>query len=784
MDWEVQIPSIYKSANVNTLDLFHWLESINNGNMELIGCVACLKNKGKTICKGVVESISNVGKLTTISISDWLGNPSIINADAFASIGAIAGGPMLPVAMSEKNHAITFAFPIPILGTKPKLFLIAGEDAYRPVELFFGLYSYGETQIRFDLELIYLDKDGMAYLRGAHKAKLSPDEIGIHDPVILDVFQSSRIFRDNHDTKFEEYADVPPQHALLGDYARYETLDVWSNRSWIENGDWQYYLGRGLLADRLSHPKGSGIFRCVDMSEANAQFKIKCGAKDIVLYKKSVLEFPSNPPYQKGDPSSLVYWSSFDILSGNLITLFWIEMQNGNMPVIKINHELNYSEVVKFYVHLDCPESMKGARISKGSSHTIRLGLDYSTSSNKVPLRYVGIMTIGGKSITLKNQVNSAPGIQEQQFVADEDHALADMLTLEFRFSLHKLEGESPPTLDELKYLSNIRVGHVRAEFTAYMPLSNSKFCIDYYQVNTGNTGNTEGAYGVRPAIERMLSLLALSPMPSVTESGEGDSTRYGMLLGKDKSEFRDKLRSLASESTTLIKFSSSWETAPEIEVQSISLLNKITDIEFIPLGCFARKDGIFSFRMESPDRSDILSGAIIHWDKDQITGKYRNTLSVLDRDGLKDYNGDWAKVFLRMEKNRNIGAVKSVECEWITDYPGALKFAYNLLRWNATPLRKAQAVCVYLALEKLESKIDIGTFVRFELPGYYQNLRDTSWIVTGRHDDLDSMETTLELLEVCDLPAEATDRFLLLESGGYILHEDEGKIRMEGYNG
>jgi len=52
--------------------------------------------------------------------------------------------------------------------------------------------------------------------------------------------------------------------------------------------------------------------------------------------------------------------------------------------------------------------------------------------------------------------------------------------------------------------------------------------------------------------------------------------------------------------------------------------------------------------------------------------------------------------------------------------------------------------------------------------------------VVTGRHDDLDKMVATLELLEASGLPAAPHDRFLLLEDGRNMLFENNAKIKLE----
>jgi len=199
---------------------------------------------------------------------------------------------------------------------------------------------------------------------------------------------------------------------------------------------------------------------------------------------------------------------------------------------------------------------------------------------------------------------------------------------------------------------------------------------------------------------------------------------------------------------------------------------------------------------MESPDRSDMLKSATINWGKDFETGKYAHSLLIsplsgIVRDGETSARQNyisadkWNLVFGAMSRNSSFGTDKIVNSEWINSWETAEHYAYNLLRLNVAPMRKAQVKCIYTLLNGLkDGPVDIGSFVCFALPGYHSMLEDTTWIVTGRHDDIDRMVATLELLEVSGLPATHADMSLLLEDGRNLLLENGEKIKLEAFYG
>jgi hypothetical protein len=286
------------------------------------------------------------------------------------------------------------------------------------------------------------------------------------------------------------------------------------------------------------------------------------------------------------------------------------------------------------------------------------------------------------------------------------------------------------------------------------------------------------------PSIKGLLSAAYVEDY-SVRPIGELNDIKYGHIIYSEATLFRDKLRSLAAESATLVKFS---PAANELLVKSVSRQFEHHAV-FIPPNAVALKNNRYDFKMESPYRNDILSSISISWGKDFETGKYENILyidplsaSSWDARSGKLGSEKWDPVLRQLEKNSrlNIGTVKNINSDWVTDLDGAEIMAYNFLCWNCAPLRKAQANCITPALRMLEEPVDIGSFVSFALPGYPLKFAQTAWVVTGIQDDLDGMVSSLELLEAWNMPASPPDRFLLLEDGGNIFAETGQKIKLE----
>jgi hypothetical protein len=269
-----------------------------------------------------------------------------------------------------------------------------------------------------------------------------------------------------------------------------------------------------------------------------------------------------------------------------------------------------------------------------------------------------------------------------------------------------------------------------------------------------------------------------------VKDIGDLSETEYGSILSNEAVKFRDKLKELACESATLVKLN---PIKAEFMVKSVSReFDHITRV--IPLNAILLENNLYSFNMESSHRDDILSGILLSWGKNPETGKYEHSLSFdilgLFKDGEQlNMEGSvvgaekWESVRAQLARNERSN-VASMESKWVMDWEGAELMAYNYLCWNCASLRKAQLRCILPVLR--EQGFDIGDFVFFDLPGYPPKLEETAWVITGKHDDLDKMISTLELLECWNMRASSPDRFLLLESGGSILTEAAQNIKLE----
>ena len=332
----------------------------------------------------------------------------------------------------------------------------------------------------------------------------------------------------------------------------------------------------------------------------------------------------------------------------------------------------------------------------------------------------------------------------------------------------------------------------MRMSYYIRMPLGDIKLYASGKIVGYADSTNSNLGKSIIPAIEGLLSAAEITDY-SVFATGElTDDIEYGTIVKNEAVLFRDKLRELSTESATLVKFAPNEKT---FWVKSVSR-HFNHDVALIPLSAIILENNIYDFKMESPYRNDILNGLLVSWGKNAVTDKYEHSLLVdsngIYKDGemwnLRDsILGDkWLPVFEQLGKNRdsNIGTTKSIDGKWIMDWAGTELMAYNYLCWNCAPLRKAQINCIIPALKKLNKPVDIGDFICLDLPGYPPKLAKTTWVITGKHDDLDKMVSALELLEAWNMPVILPDRFLLLENGRNILTEAEQNIKLESSYG
>jgi len=353
-----------------------------------------------------------------------------------------------------------------------------------------------------------------------------------------------------------------------------------------------------------------------------------------------------------------------------------------------------------------------------------------------------------------------------------------------------KLDFSSPIPINEHYNERNttLSIAGIRLSLDLEMPLEDVDALYasgKFYDTNPQPqpTGNSI-AQSVRDLIDAVKIDYTVNVISQLNEA------QYGTAIRNESALLRDKLRSLAAESGTLIKFS---QTSNEVILQSISRMQPHTPIE-IDLFSFVLTNNIYSFKMESPDKNDIASSVVISWGKDAVTGKYNhifevNATGVYSDGSFINPDPKWDPVLSQLQKNasNNLGTAKNLETEWIMDQNGAEIMAYDYLCWNCTPLRKAQAECIMPKIKEIVKiidgqphKVDIGEFVRFDLPGYPPKFHNTSWVVTGMYDDLDKHVTTIEVLEAWNMPAVPENRYLLMENGKNILLEDSEKIKLE----
>jgi len=768
-DWEIRIPSIYSSPDgtFSTVDLLYWIEGVNEnaGNdFNLIGCEAFLIENATTIYCGVVESISNNGGTTSIRISDFLGNLKVLPSGVYTSVGA-AVADKWPVKIIEEKASLSLAISTAALSNEPVLWLKFGDDSFFKIEDFF--YKASESVFNKIKPSYSEDYASASLLEPVKYDILSPMYLRLDDQLLLDDGYAVLLPALNI---LSGVYDVPTRYYLLKAGSKSEIVDAWSNAKWYyeDSKTLVYSLGRDIRDKRVGK-----IAAAVDIDfysvNANpediyARIKLVCGAKTICLHKRYAAN--EDPPYQLGNPSQLVYNSSYDYFYGYYT----------DTPMIKINKGKTYVESI-FVVHLDCPESLKGVQVRKGSVQSIKLGLKYKAALGR--LNYDGLLKIGNENPIIFSKFELNGDVKSYSFEVSQNTTLESLLTLTFTFNLKHGDLYNANTIDQyIHEIEPIQVGYIRAEYIIDVPLKSSKLYASEGSHVYHSPEELAEKSGVKASI---MGLLKMAGKYYPVEGNENGLT-YGAGLGKDSFDVRAKLRTLAAESATLIKFNPKRN---EIDIESISLEN-IPEIITIGLSAFVHDGASYSFKMESPDRNELLCGVTIQWGKDWDSGKYQHTLSIDSTGSFFDGNPYFQSdtklnsVLSSMAQNESFGIHKIVGCDWVADLNTAEHFAYNLLRWNVAPMRKAQAVCIYTELKG----IDIGSFVSFELPGYHAKFMETAWIVTGRHDNMDSMVTTLELLEVKGLPAIQTNRHLLLEDGGNILLEDGENIKLEGFYG
>jgi len=771
-DWEIRIPSVYssKDGTFQTVDLLYHLEAVNE-DFDLIGCRAVLFDDSWILFDGVVNSISSGTGGASISIGESIGSPEIKKRD-------------FPVVFGNADLS---RWPVKISKNEMNRTVIEISD--RMLESFGGFFAYLEKRKQFVLASFQSGKFSFAtgwqsaVLGGAGASKgIIRSPIGEGEPFAIDYHN----FDPDH-IRPDPEKETPDNYIASDDNSDYtECVQAWSSRL-SDNGN-TYVLGRDI-PERQHSFSDRGELKELDADD-DILIEMRNDPESLTLV--SPISNPSSSPYTRGNPSAFLE------LSGKYVSDWgssrYDKPAQGLYPEVFYAGLSNSTQVV--FV-LNFPETELPA---DGFVFYLRFALrlfwsiSYSPSFNISNVESLGVLKC---SVQIGDFISPLLNLPSQA---------GDVFTHSFEFDFYS--GARPKVSDlrsiklvfniDIPSLNFIREGSITllagtTFFKARVPLSGVKL---YASGTFPGSSNSTGSTG-ESIISSVKGLLNAAGVPvadefehgyDVVEIGALSDAQYGLIAGGESVSLRDKMRSLAAESATLIRFA---PNAKEILVKSVS--RQIEHIPaLIPLSAIVLENNIYDFKMESSHRDDIASGLLIYWGKNAETGKYEHSLlfdsaglsrddeyartaGMIDHDKLESILNQLAK-----NSNANVGNIKSIESEWIVDWEGAELMAYNYLCWNCAPLRKAQVNCILSALEDADGSFDIGDFIYLVLPGYPDKLAQTAWVITGRHDDLDKMVTALELLEVWDMPVISPERFLLLESGEYILTEAEEKIKLE----
>jgi hypothetical protein len=759
-DWKIRIPSVYSSeaGAFQTVDLFYFLECANE-DFNLIGCEAVLLEGGQPVFKGAVNSIASGTGGTTISIGESIGSPEIKKND-------------LPLVLGNASLQ------------------------YWPVKI-------TENEMGHDVIVIsdrMLDKwNGFhMYLGEKHATKFAPANIsGLSDEWKINfspghtsatIMSRSSVLALEHDIEIgapfaissnnamgslrPAVSKETPDDCVVGEDGNLEYLQAWSSRLGVTGF---YSLGRDIPSRQRHHCAGEEIRRVERLKTLEVYAYITYVPESLVINEPHAN--PDEFPCTSGNPSAFLQTSK--------------DPGRGEVgPISEDTHPRFFftgyknTELATFVVgfpELDLPGSATFIEVSCHVRFCFEGQVALGTLSN--PLMGWRSLTglwvrieIGG---TTKNfePVSKSDALGGKTFFMhfSSTKSVSDLrkMKLSFYYPNSRING-------------NVTLGGVRLYFNAYMPLGECKLYASGVIAGTAGSADSSSGESIIPSVEGLLEAAQVKGY-SVRAIGELNNVEYGSIVSNEAVQFRDKLRELAAESATLVKFAPDKK---EFLVKSVSRQFS-HEVALIPLDAIVLENGMYSFNMESSHRNDILDGILLSWGKNQETGKYEHSLSVdlrgLFRDGERwDMRGSmlgdkWLPVIEQLKKNGGSNT-KSMDCKWVMDWAGAELMAYNCLCWNCAPLRKAQVKCIIPVLRELAA--DIGDFIHLDLPGYPPKLTNTAWVITGRHDDLDKMASTLELLEAWNMPVISPYRFLLLENGGNILTEAEQNIKLESLYG
>ncbi|MDR3001122.1 MAG: hypothetical protein LBU89_07645, partial [Fibromonadaceae bacterium] len=722
-DWDIRIPSVYssKDGSFQTVDLFYWLEDINEKNKKkfnLIGCEAVLLENDNVIYRGVVNSVANGTSGTTISIGESIGSPQIKKSDFPIALG---NSEMLywPVKF-EKNETGQDIIKISDrrLKKKPQFFLKMEEDKFIPVS-----FSVKGQRVEFSEwlnEAIFISNNNAIYILE-------------NDVYKGESFQIARTARDI--LRPEANKDTPDDY-VIGEGGNIEFLQAWHWRwsapPYGSSSEKHFSLGRAMHGKQHYHPKGSAIRR-------NSDLKTNIIEITLTNFPISLAALGSSQglpgvPFITGNPAAFLETSRTG------------ESLKQSYPKVVFFHE-EESQFTGVDLIIKFPE-LNLSSFAEVSEFSFACNFSFPAPTLHGLSIEIGNTGIRKNFITYNGWCNHS-------FPLSRNLSLTEVQSVRIRGGYRQT--------------NNFVLIGFKINLKVRMPYDAGKLYAsgEFLDSNSSNSGES-----LIPAMYGLLGLLELTENTEykVNAVGELDGNKYGTIINNEAVAFRDKLRNLASESATLVRFS---PTEKEFLVKSISRQFD-PEITPIPLDVIVLENNMYDFRMESSHRDDILNGILISWGKNIETDKYEHSLYIdgqrILRDGekwnemLKDGKmgaGKWKEVRDRLTENfkSNVGIVKSIDAEWIMDWDGAELFAFNYLCWNCAHLRKAQIKCITSVLRTLKSpvmeeSIDIGSFIRLKLPGYPEKLTRTTWVITGILSDLDNMVSTVELLEAWGIEA------------------------------
>ena len=783
-DWEIRLPAVYSSPDgyFQTVDLFCWLESVNE-DFDLLGCEAVLLDGDRVVFKGAVEAVESGTGGAAISISERLGSPEIGKSD-FPFVFGYASLNRWPVKIAkEKSGQYTIEI------SQLPLERFDGFFVYLEKRNEFAPASFGSIEFSHAWTKAFLSRPG-DYAYGAHSY---PHDIGIGEPFEIHAADMTEARPEPQKNEPDYYIAASNDNLLAGEW---ESVQAWSSRRG-SGGDYPtavYVLGRDISDRQLSHQiHGEGsvsIIRKLDIEKTVAISMRDCPESLTLNEPDGNVD---KAPYSRGNPSAFLAlsaenipdWGSgrYDKPPPNLYPEVFYPA--GSLSPSDIVFTVNFPE-------LDLPSD---AVVFDLVFH-IRLFWNFTIKRTFQSLFVSSSFLPCEIWIEDKKFSFSIPSFEGD--VSTQRFEIYNGIPPDWGFSLQDTRSIKLKFKQEAFLIKEGGITLMAAciEFKARCPLSGIKlYASGEFAANSPGSDSVPDSG--KSIVASVYGLLAAANVEDyqVSPMGELSDVEYGSIASGGAVSLRNELRALAFESGTLIKFA---PAASELLIKSVSMEHEEGIRESaseISVGMLVLENNIYSFKMESASRNDVASGVSLLWGKDTATGEYKHSFKIDSTGAYKDgefcpaselsVSGiapeKWEAVTYGLPPN---GFAKNFECGWILDWQGAMLFAYNYLCWNSRPLRKAGIRCVSAELGKDGKSFDIGDFAKLCLPGYPPAMEETHWVITGRNDDLDKGVSDLELLEAWALRPVPETGFLLLENGGYILLEDEEKIKLEVSHG